>query len=155
MVKTEGSFAVEDMKNVQINIGAVIKEEEEWDQPMGPVPKPGVATLRNWDFTIANRYKIMYAPADDTCTLCTYGPCDLTGNIAGACGIDQAGLSGKIVLIACLDGMLRTRCPRQTPVPLVPGQVRRHEVRHGRRDPGRLSYLPDHHGHQAKNPHGL
>ena len=46
MVKTEGSFAVEDMKNVQINIGAVVKEEEEWDQPMGPFPKPGVATLR-------------------------------------------------------------------------------------------------------------
>ena len=91
MVKTEGSFAVEDMKNVQINIGAVVKEEEEWDQPMGPVPKPGVATLRDWDFTIANRYKIMYAPADDTCTLCTYGPCDLTGNKSGACGIDQAG----------------------------------------------------------------
>ncbi len=71
MVKTEGSFAVEDMKNVQINIGAVVKEEEEWDQPMGPFPKPGVATLRDWDYKIMNRYKIMYAPADDTCTLCT------------------------------------------------------------------------------------
>jgi acetyl-CoA decarbonylase/synthase complex subunit alpha len=104
MVKTEGSFAVEDMKNVQINIGAVVKEEEEWDQPMGPFPKPGVATLRDWDFKLANRYKIMYAPADDTCTLCTYGPCDLTGNKRGACGIDQAGACGKIVLIACLMG---------------------------------------------------
>ena len=38
MVKTEGSFAVEDMKNVQINIGAVVKEEEEWDQPMDLSP---------------------------------------------------------------------------------------------------------------------
>jgi acetyl-CoA decarbonylase/synthase complex subunit alpha len=104
MVTTKGSFAVEDMKNVQINIGAVVKEEEEWDQEMGPYPKPGVATLRDWDFKIANRYKIMYAPADDTCTLCTYGPCDLTGNIRGACGIDMAGYSGKIVLIACLMG---------------------------------------------------
>lgn len=104
MVKTEGSFAVEDMKNVQINIGAVVKEEEEWDQPMGPYPKPGVATLRDWDFKIENRYRIMYAPADDTCTLCTYGPCDLTGNARGACGIDMAGYSGKIVLIACLMG---------------------------------------------------
>jgi acetyl-CoA decarbonylase/synthase complex subunit alpha len=104
MVTTKGSFAVEDMKNVQINIGAVVKEEEEWDQPMGPYPKPGVATLRDWDFKIANRYKIFYAPADDTCTLCTYGPCDLTGNIRGACGIDMAGYSGKIVLIAVLMG---------------------------------------------------
>ena len=104
MVKTEGSFAVEDMKNVQINIGAVIKEEDEWDQEMGPYPKPHVATLRDWDFKIVNRYRIFYAPADDTCTLCTFGPCDLTGNKRGACGIDQAGACGKIVLIAVLMG---------------------------------------------------
>ena len=104
MATKEGSFSIEDMKNVQINIGAVVKEAEEWDQEMGPVPKPGVATLRSWDHILANRYKIMYAPADDTCTLCTYGPCDLTGNKKGACGIDQAGACGKIVLIACLMG---------------------------------------------------
>ncbi|NYT01600.1 MAG: CO dehydrogenase/acetyl-CoA synthase complex subunit epsilon, partial [Methanosarcinales archaeon] len=104
MVKTEGSFAVEDMKNVLINIGAVVKEEDEWDQEMGPFPKPQIATLRNWDFKIMDRYKIFYAPADDTCTLCTYGPCDLTGNKRGACGINQEGTCGKIVLIACLMG---------------------------------------------------
>jgi acetyl-CoA decarbonylase/synthase complex subunit alpha len=104
MATTKGSFTVEDMKNVQINIGAVVKEEEEWDQPMGPFPKPQVATLRNWDYTIMNRYHIMYCPADDTCTLCTYGPCDLTGNKKGACGIDMAGTCGKIVLIAVLMG---------------------------------------------------
>ncbi len=104
MATNQGSFSVEDMKNVQINIGAVVKEADEWDQEMGPFPKPGVATLRDWDYKIMNRYKIMYAPADDTCTLCTYGPCDLTGNKKGACGINQAGACGKIVLIACLMG---------------------------------------------------
>jgi len=40
MATREGSFSVEDMKNVQINIGAVVKEEDEWDQEMGPFPKP-------------------------------------------------------------------------------------------------------------------
>ena len=104
MATSKGSFSVEDMKNVQINIGAVVKEADEWDQEMGPFPKPGVATLRDWDYKIMNRYKIMYAPADDTCTLCTFGPCDLTGDKKGACGIDQAGACGKIVLIACLMG---------------------------------------------------
>src|SRR5512137_475571 len=104
MVTTKGSFSVEDMKNVQINIGAVVKEEEEWDQPMGPFPAPNVATLRDWDFKLTNRYKIFYAPADDTCTLCTYGPCDLTGNKKGACGLNMEGYCGKIVLIACLMG---------------------------------------------------
>jgi acetyl-CoA decarbonylase/synthase complex subunit alpha len=104
MATTKGSFTVEDMKNVQINIGAVVKEEEEWDQPMGPFPAPSVATLRDWDFKLANRYRIFYAPADDTCTLCTYGPCDLTGNQRGACGLNMEGYCGKIVLIACLMG---------------------------------------------------
>ncbi len=104
MATREGSFSVEDMKNVQINIGAVVKEEEEWDQEMGPYPKPQIATLRNWDFKLMDRYKVFYAPADDTCTLCTYGPCDLTGNKHGACGIDQAAACGKIVLIAVLMG---------------------------------------------------
>jgi acetyl-CoA decarbonylase/synthase complex subunit alpha len=104
MATNQGSFSVEDMKNVQINIGSVVKEADEWDQEMGPFPKPGVATLRSWDYKIMNRYKIMYAPADDTCTLCTFGPCDLTGDKKGACGIDQAAACGKIVLIACLMG---------------------------------------------------
>jgi acetyl-CoA decarbonylase/synthase complex subunit alpha len=104
MGKEEGSFAVEDMKNVTINIGAVVKEEEEWDAPMGPFPKPEVATLRHWDRIICDRYKVFYAPADDTCTLCTYGPCDLTGNKRGACGLGMDGYCGKIVLIACLMG---------------------------------------------------
>jgi len=104
MATREGSFSVEDMKNVQINIGAVVKEEDEWVQPIGPFPKPNVATLRDWDFKLCNRYKIMYSPADDTCTLCTYGPCDLTGNKKGACGIDMAGACGKIVLVAILMG---------------------------------------------------
>lgn len=104
MAKLEGSFTVEDMKNVQINIGAVVKEEEEWDQPMGPFPKPQIATLRDWDLKLSNRYRIFYAPADDTCTLCTYGPCDLTGNKRGACGINMEGTCGKIVLVACLMG---------------------------------------------------
>ncbi len=104
MATREGSFSVEDMKNVQINIGAVVKEEDEWDQEMGPFPKPTVATLRDWDFKLCNRYKVMYSPADDTCTLCTYGPCDLTGNKKGACGIDMAAACGKIVLVAVLMG---------------------------------------------------
>jgi len=60
MATREGSFSVEDMKNVQINIGAVVKEADEWDQEMGACPKPGVATLRKWDQVLANRYRIMH-----------------------------------------------------------------------------------------------
>jgi hypothetical protein len=49
MVKTDGSFAPEDMKNVQISIRAVVKEEEERDQFMGPFHGP----LRDWKGSIA------------------------------------------------------------------------------------------------------
>ncbi|MHC1595009.1 MAG: CO dehydrogenase/acetyl-CoA synthase complex subunit alpha [Methanotrichaceae archaeon] len=104
MGKVEGSFTVEDMKNVQINIGAVVKEEDEWDQPMGPFPYPSIAKLRDWDFKLTDRYRIYYNPICDRCTLCTYGPCDLTGNKRGACGITQEGHQGKIVLLAVLIG---------------------------------------------------
>jgi len=104
MDKMEGSFAVEDMQNVQINIGEIVSEEEEWDQPMGPFPYPGVATLRDWDYKIMNRYRVFYCPICDRCTLCTYGPCDLTGNKRGACGLNQAAQQGRIVLLAVLMG---------------------------------------------------
>ncbi|TRZ68120.1 MAG: CO dehydrogenase/acetyl-CoA synthase complex subunit epsilon [Methanothrix sp.] len=104
MGKVEGSFTVEDMKNVQINIGAVVKEEDEWDQPMGPYPFPSISTLRDWDFKLLQRYRVYYNPICDRCTLCTYGPCDLTGDKRGACGIDQAAHQGKIVLLAVLMG---------------------------------------------------
>jgi acetyl-CoA decarbonylase/synthase complex subunit alpha len=104
MDKMEGSFAVEDMQNVQINIGEIVKEVEEWDQPMGPFPYPSIATLRDWDFKLINRYKVFYSPICDRCTLCTYGPCDLTGDKRGACGIDQAAQQGRIVLLAVLMG---------------------------------------------------
>ena len=104
MDKMEGSFAVEDMQNVQINIGEIVKEVEEWDQPMGPFPYPSIATLRDWDFKLINRYRVFYSPICDRCTLCTYGPCDLTGDKRGACGIDQAAQQGRIVLLAVLMG---------------------------------------------------
>ena len=104
MDKMEGSFAVEGMENVQINIGEIVKEEDEWDQPMGPFPCPSITGLREWDYKMMNRYRIFYSPICDRCTLCTYGPCDLTGDKRGACGLDQAAQQGRIVLLACLIG---------------------------------------------------
>ncbi len=71
----------------------------------GPTPMPGIATLRDWDFFLLKRYKPFYAPACDMCCLCTMGKCDLTGNKRGACGIDLAAQTGRIVTIACSIGV--------------------------------------------------
>lgn len=98
-----GDITLKDLKGVQIRIGEVVEEEEEWE-PMGPTPIPGIATLRNWDFKLLNRYKPFYAPFCDMCCLCTYGKCDLTGNKSGACGIRMDSQQGRIVLLACLIG---------------------------------------------------
>ncbi|AGK61993.1 acetyl-CoA decarbonylase/synthase alpha subunit [Archaeoglobus sulfaticallidus PM70-1] len=101
----EGIFVLDELKNVSIKIGKVVEEEEEKEwAPMGPTPMPGIATLRDWDFLLLKRYKPFYAPYCDMCCLCTMGKCDLTGNKRGACGIDLAAQTGRIVTIACAMG---------------------------------------------------
>ncbi len=102
-LKKGGIFNISDLRNVRISIGEIVEEEEEWE-PMGPHPMPGIATLRNWDFLLLNRYKPFYAPLCDMCCLCTYGKCDLTAGKKGACGIKIDAQQARIVLIACCIG---------------------------------------------------
>ena len=113
-LKKGGIFEISDLKNVRISIGEIVEAGEkegragegEWKErePMGPHPMPRIATLRDWDFKLLNRYKPFYAPLCDMCCLCTYGKCDLTGNKKGACGIRMDAQHGRIVLLACLVG---------------------------------------------------
>jgi len=106
MIK-DGRFTLDGMENVVINIGKVTTEEEiaeqEWE-PMGPTPKPGILSLRNWDHRLLKDFPPFYAPICDMCCLCTYGKCDLTGDRKGACGIDIAAQQARMVLIACCIG---------------------------------------------------
>jgi len=103
LLRKGGIFTIAGLENVQIRIGEIEEEEEEWE-PLGPHPMPGIATLRDWDFKLLNRYKPFYAPFCDMCCLCTYGKCDLSGNKKGACGIKMDAQHGRIVLLACLVG---------------------------------------------------
>jgi acetyl-CoA decarbonylase/synthase complex subunit alpha len=104
-IKKSDIFTIGGLENVRINIGEIVELEGEKDwEPMGPHPMPGIATLRDWDFKLLNRYKPFYAPLCDMCCLCTYGKCDLTGNKKGACGIRMDAQQGRIVLLACLVG---------------------------------------------------
>jgi len=106
MIK-DGRFILDGMENVVINIGKVTTEEElaeqEWE-PMGPTPKPGILSLRNWDHRLLKDFPPFYAPICDMCCLCTYGKCDLTGDRKGACGIDIAAQQARMVTIACCIG---------------------------------------------------
>jgi len=90
------------VKNLDISIGKVV--DDSWEEPMGPTPMPGLTTLRNWDMTLLNKYKPFYMPDCDLCCLCTYGKCDLTAGKRGACGLNIADQSSRIVLIACCIG---------------------------------------------------
>jgi acetyl-CoA decarbonylase/synthase complex subunit alpha len=90
------------IKNLEVSIGRVV--DDSWNEPMGPTPKPGLATLRNWDMKLLTKYKPFYMPACDLCCLCTYGKCDLTAGKRGACGLDMAAQSSRIVLLACCIG---------------------------------------------------
>ena len=90
------------VKNLELSVGRVINDS--WEEPMGPTPMPGLTTLRSWDMKLLNKYKPFYMPDCDLCCLCTYGKCDLTAGKRGACGLDMAAQSSRIVLLACSIG---------------------------------------------------
>ncbi|MEM2325648.1 MAG: acetyl-CoA decarbonylase/synthase complex subunit alpha, partial [Archaeoglobaceae archaeon] len=86
MFEIKKGIFVDELKNVSIKIGEIAEEEEEWET-LGPTPKPGIIELRKWDHKLLERYEPFYAPMQDFCNLCTMGPCDLSFNKKGACGI--------------------------------------------------------------------
>lgn len=90
------------IKNLELSIGKVV--DDSWTEPMGPTPMPSLSTLRDWDLKLLNKYKPFYMPDCDLCCLCTFGKCDLTAGKRGACGLDIAAQSSRIVLIACSIG---------------------------------------------------
>ncbi|WP_406661870.1 CO dehydrogenase/acetyl-CoA synthase complex subunit alpha [Methanolobus sp. ZRKC3] len=104
---TSGKISIEDLENVQINIsnivGSIEKEIEEKGEG-GPTPKPGIAALRGWDFKLLDRYEPVYTPTSDQCSYCTFGPCDLTGNKEGACGINLEGQTAREFLLSTIIG---------------------------------------------------
>src|SRR4030067_1287820 len=102
MTLKKGSFVIEELENVQINIGKIGAKEEQIAE--GPTPRPEIIGLRNWDFCLIDRYNPVYTPTGDTCDYCTYGKCDLTGNKEGACGIDVGGQSARQALMTSIMG---------------------------------------------------
>src|SRR5512136_1107894 len=90
------------ISNLEVSVGKVV--DSSWTEPMGPTPMPSLSTLRDWDLGLLERYKPFYMPDCDLCCLCTFGKCDLTAGKRGACGLDIAAQSSRIVLIACCIG---------------------------------------------------
>ena len=90
------------ISNLEVSIGKVVNDS--WKEPMGPTPMPSLTTLRDWDLKLLNKYKPFYMPDCDLCCLCTFGKCDLTAGKRGACGLDIADQSSRIVLLACSIG---------------------------------------------------
>ena len=90
------------IKNLELSIGKVVTDN--WTEPMGPTPMPSLTALRDWDMKLLTKYKPFYMPDCDLCCLCTYGKCDLTAGKRGACGLDIAAQSSRIVLLACSIG---------------------------------------------------
>ncbi|CEG11631.1 putative CO dehydrogenase/acetyl-CoA synthase subunit alpha 1 [groundwater metagenome] len=73
-------------KNLKISIGEV-EEEREYKELEGPTPNPDIADLRDWDLKLLNRYKPKYYGFIQQCQFCALGPCDLSDNRKGACGM--------------------------------------------------------------------
>src|SRR5690606_37096598 len=72
--------------------------------PMGPTAMPGLASYRSWNLLLLDRYEPVVTPMCDQCCYCTYGPCDLSGNKRGACGIDMMGHNGTEFFLRVITG---------------------------------------------------
>ena len=93
------------IKGFELTTGKIESEgAEDWDEPMGPTPKPTIPTLRSWFFKLMERYKPYYMPICDMCCLCTFGKCNLSKGRTGACGINMQTQQARIVEIACCIG---------------------------------------------------
>ncbi len=89
------------MGNVEIVLGKV---EDDWEEPLGPTPKPELADLREWDMRLLNRYEPFYSPICDMCCHCAYGKCDLTSGKRGACGIDMRTQQARTIALESVIG---------------------------------------------------
>jgi len=109
---TTGSFSIEDLESVQITInnivGAAKEAAEEKEKELvnaGPTLFPGLEAYRDdWNFKLLDRYEPVITPMCDQCCYCTYGPCDLSGNKRGACGIDMMGHNGREFFLRVITG---------------------------------------------------
>ncbi|MBN2110893.1 MAG: CO dehydrogenase/acetyl-CoA synthase complex subunit epsilon [Methanosarcinaceae archaeon] len=103
-----GSISIEDLENVQITIGKVVgaieKKASDEGIEVGPTPKPGISTLRDWDYKLLSRYQPVYTPVCDQCCYCTFGKCDLSGNKEGACGINMEGHQAREFMLRVITG---------------------------------------------------
>jgi acetyl-CoA decarbonylase/synthase complex subunit alpha len=90
------------IKGLEVSFDEIV--DETWEEPMGPTPFPSVTDLREWDMKLLNKYRPFYLPYCDVCCLCTFGKCDLTGDKRGACGLNMAAQTSRIVLLACCIG---------------------------------------------------
>ncbi|HTY74315.1 MAG TPA: CO dehydrogenase/acetyl-CoA synthase complex subunit alpha [Candidatus Nanoarchaeia archaeon] len=91
------------IKNLELSVGQLV-DDTRYPEPMGPTPMPSITALRDWDMKLLNKYKPFYMPDCDLCCLCTFGKCDLTAGKRGACGLDIATQSSRIVMLACAIG---------------------------------------------------
>jgi acetyl-CoA decarbonylase/synthase complex subunit alpha len=103
-----GQFSIDELENVQITIGKIVgaieKKASDEGVEVGPTPKPGISTLRDWDYKLLSRYQPVYTPICDQCCYCTFGTCDLGGNKEGACGINMEAHQAREFLLRVITG---------------------------------------------------
>ncbi|WP_457549113.1 CO dehydrogenase/acetyl-CoA synthase complex subunit alpha [Archaeoglobus sp.] len=88
----------EEAKTVRDVVEKAVKEEKKKGV------RPHILDFRHWDMLLLERFEPIYAPMLDFCNLCTMGPCDLSFNKEGACGIDLKTQKARIVALACSIG---------------------------------------------------
>ncbi|OQX22539.1 MAG: hypothetical protein BWK75_00520 [Candidatus Altiarchaeales archaeon A3] len=89
-----------------------IKGGEELERT-GKFIKPNVTDLRNWDANLLGRFKPKYYAFIQQCQYCAFGPCDLSKNRKGACGMrlnPQMAREALVMVIAGASSYIARSC---------------------------------------------
>ncbi len=81
----------------------LIKGGEELERT-GKFINPNVTDLRNWDANLLGRFKPKYYAFIQQCQYCAFGPCDLSKNRMGACGMRLSVQMAREALVTAIAG---------------------------------------------------
>ncbi|MDI6730754.1 MAG: 4Fe-4S dicluster domain-containing protein, partial [Candidatus Altarchaeum sp.] len=73
-------------------------------EPAGKFINPNVTDLRNWDANLLGRFKPKYYAFIQQCQYCAFGPCDLSKNRKGACGMQLNPQMAREALVTAIVG---------------------------------------------------
>ncbi len=94
---------MEEKQEIKEKPQILIKGGDELERT-GKFINPNVTDLRNWDANLLGRFKPKYYAFIQQCQYCAFGPCDLSKNRKGACGMRLNPQMAREALVTAIAG---------------------------------------------------